>query len=675
MALNPSKPAFGIDLGTTNSVIGYYNNGKPDILASSKTGDRTVPSYVCYGQALPIVGQKAQKQIERYPKQVAYDAKRMIGLDYSHSAIQQNKEFWIFDVVEGENNRPVYDLGDGRKLLPEESNNLKIKVRLREMCEKVKQDLSDSTEETNAVKESSLQIGDINEVLLIGGSSRVKEIREMLEELFINQRLNESVNPDEAVAYGATIRAAQILNDKAFPHVLIEKLPIGIGTDLSEDRYDIVLERNTLIPSEEVKKNYVTTFNNQKSISFYIYEGERPIASKNTLLGKFSIKVPPKDVGEVKVILTMSIDKNGILKVYAEYEGNKEELIIDSGKISSGNKIKEMLKEMKMYEEMDRVEVLAKTARSSMRNNIEHIKAVCEKETGANIKRLMNTVKEIDGWLSSTSEPLTREIKQKFISIEDEAEKLVKKYNKNIADQNCRKALLTAAESSRQINKNKKIEDILKVLEKDKFEPKTTRVLNRTNAIAIAYLRKLVEDTRKIPFDRKIPKLDLFVYCVDINNCYSARFETKHGVVRQTKFKDYSVSESNWRSFDDGISLLKHKVFDYLPKLPSLNCLSLLGADTKSRMLCGDIDYIDYDVPPVSLHKATLTLNDIEVSLVDNCEQLPIERTILESERKINVEIKYDPPINGAEVYEKKDITEYRVIVSSSGIFVDIGRA
>ncbi|KAE9546401.1 hypothetical protein FO519_010387, partial [Halicephalobus sp. NKZ332] len=182
--------------------------------------------------------------------------------------------------------------------------NLPSKVRLRELCENVKKELSTSDEEiiqlSNvnptfededitheflkilikdivqrckelcecAIEESGLKVFEIDEVLLIGGSSRMKVIKKMLREFFTNQTLNESINPDEAVAYGATLRAAQILDGKAFPHVLVEKLPIGIGTDLSEDRYDIILKRNTLIPSREVTKNYTTAFNNQESIDF-----------------------------------------------------------------------------------------------------------------------------------------------------------------------------------------------------------------------------------------------------------------------------------------------------------------------------------------------------------------------------------------------------------------------
>jgi len=122
--LNPSKPAFGIDLGTTNSAIGYFINGTVEILVT-KTGKRTIPSYVCYSQDPPVVGDQAQRMKNQLHK-VLYDAKRMIGLDYKNSAIQQNKDFWTFIVVE-ENNRPAYDIGDGRKIFPEQVSSEVLK--------------------------------------------------------------------------------------------------------------------------------------------------------------------------------------------------------------------------------------------------------------------------------------------------------------------------------------------------------------------------------------------------------------------------------------------------------------------------------------------------------------------------------------------------------------------
>ena len=269
----------------------------------------------------------------------------------------------------------------------------------------------------------------------------------MLQEVFRNHDLKESINPDEAIAYGATVRAAQLLDKKASTQMLGEKLPIGIGIGLLEDQYDIILKRNTDIPSREVTKNYCTVVNNQKGMTFkvssdnfkillyfffQIYEGERPIASKNTLLGEFTIEFPPKDSGEVSVALTMSIDKNGILTAYAKYEDKIEDFVIDVEKVISGDSVQEMLNALEINRITDRAEAEAKRARGEMRINIEHIKAICKKEQSSETKDLMEKIKGIDRWLSSTQEPLTPEIREKFINIEDKAKELAQKYNKSI---------------------------------------------------------------------------------------------------------------------------------------------------------------------------------------------------------------------------------------------------
>ncbi|KAE9545947.1 hypothetical protein FO519_010841, partial [Halicephalobus sp. NKZ332] len=107
----------------------------------------------------------------------------------------------------------------------------------------------------------------------------------------------------------------------------------------------------------------------------------------------------------------MSIDKNGILKFYAECEGKREQFVIDPDKMSSGDKLEEMLREMKINEKADKIEDEAKQKRTNMRTNIEYIKAA---------------LNEIGEWLSSTNEPLTPEIKQKFVSVEDEAKRLAR---------------------------------------------------------------------------------------------------------------------------------------------------------------------------------------------------------------------------------------------------------
>ena len=165
-------------------------------------------------------------------------------------------------------------------------------------------------------------------------------------------------------------------------------------------------------------------------LPFQVFEGERLIASKNTRLGSFTIDVPKKAVGEIEVPLTMSIDRNGILVAYAEYDGKKEQLRINPDKMSSGDNIQEMLNALETNRKTDRIQAEANRARSQLRTNIEFMKNACKKENNTKTKKLMKKIEEVDKWLSSTKEPLTSEIREKFMRIEDEATKLFITYEK-----------------------------------------------------------------------------------------------------------------------------------------------------------------------------------------------------------------------------------------------------
>lgn len=128
----------------------------------------------------------------------------------------------------------------------------------------------------------------------------------------------------------------------------------------------------------------------------------------------------------------MSIDKNGVLIAYAKYEDKVEDFVIDLEKVISGDSIQEMLNALELNRLTDKAEEEAKRARAEMRTNIEHIKAVWEKEKRSDMNNLMEKIKEIDQWLFSTKDPLTAKIRKTFIDIEDEAKKFVQKYNKTL---------------------------------------------------------------------------------------------------------------------------------------------------------------------------------------------------------------------------------------------------
>uniref|UniRef100_A0A914PC62 Uncharacterized protein n=1 Tax=Panagrolaimus davidi TaxID=227884 RepID=A0A914PC62_9BILA len=135
--LNPSGPAIGIDLGTTNSRVGYFINNNVEIITTA-SGEKTVPSYVFYnGKEECMVGEPAVAQWKVYPKRVAYDSKRLIGLNYNDNVVNRNKSFWTFTVTKSDNNRPIYDIDKNHQVLPEEVSSEILKELIKMAQDKI----------------------------------------------------------------------------------------------------------------------------------------------------------------------------------------------------------------------------------------------------------------------------------------------------------------------------------------------------------------------------------------------------------------------------------------------------------------------------------------------------------------------------------------------------------
>ena len=200
----------------------------------------------------------------------------------------------------------------------------------------------------NALQLAKLKENDINEVVLIGGSTRIPYIRNMLKNKFKNSRLCFNINPDEAVSIGAAIQGAIIAqkNDAKIRDVnLFDVTPLSLGIEIIGEKMDININRNTPTPIIR-KKTYYTVRDNQTSVRINVYEGEDKSIKNNHLIGTFNLKGLPKlPAGEAKVEVTFFIDENNILNVSAvdaSNQQNKNEIIIinDSGIINEEEKEK-----------------------------------------------------------------------------------------------------------------------------------------------------------------------------------------------------------------------------------------------------------------------------------------------------------------------------------------------
>jgi heat shock protein 1/8 len=160
----------------------------------------------------------------------------------------------------------------------------------------------------------------VHDVVLTGGSSRIPRVQQLLQDFFDGKQLNKSINPDEAVAYGAAIQAAKMVgmgNEKVQHIVLLDVTPLSLGVAIREGDMSVVIPRNTAIPIK-MEGNYTTLYDNQTSVLYPVYEGERARVVDNNWSGEFtlsSIPAAPKGVAQIKVCF--EIDANGILNVSA----------------------------------------------------------------------------------------------------------------------------------------------------------------------------------------------------------------------------------------------------------------------------------------------------------------------------------------------------------------------
>lgn len=195
-----------------------------------------------------------------------------------------------------------------------------------------------------ALKDAGLQKSDIDEVILVGGSTRIPKIQQVVEEFF-GKKPNKGVNPDEVVAIGAAIQGG-VLTGEVKDVLLLDVTPLSMGIETMGNVYDVVIESNSTIPTKK-SKVYSTAADNQPSVEIHILQGERPMARDNRSVGRFILDgIPPAQRGIPQIEVTFDIDANGVLNVSAQDKGTgkKQNIRIEA----STGLSKEEIEKMKM---------------------------------------------------------------------------------------------------------------------------------------------------------------------------------------------------------------------------------------------------------------------------------------------------------------------------------------